>query len=479
MKHIEIFDSFLTDVVDLNSTRLSQLESRSETLIAVVEKGGWKPPISEWLRHGSWAHQTIIKPVDQGEFDADLVLLVQPVEGWSAKDYIDKLYALLSEHGTYSGKVARSSHCVTINYANDCKVDIAPCVVADGDTRVCNRNTDDFESTRPKEFTEWLIQINGYLGRDLFRKVTRLLKYLRDIKTRFTCSSVLLTTLLAKEVRQGDANSTEFVDVPTALRTLVGRLDLWLQERPAKPSVLNPHLSSEDFAAAWSEDQYKTFRENFHRYRQWIDEAFDETDESESLSKWQRVFGDDFGKKEATEAGRAVEKAFIEVKKAMGWGLQSDDPVELVKSYGVVAIPSGFEKKPYIEQPRRRFGMREDFIDQNIHVTLHEGLRTPSLGTVVSGTPLRGGKFLCFRVFTKTGSPLQPTQWLVDWRVTNTGSIAANSDCLRGRIEDCEADLSRWEALAYRGIHFVEAFAIEKRRDRILAKTRPFYVVIE
>lgn len=43
------------------------------------------------MAQGSWAHKTIIRPVDQGEFDADLIAFVQPVDDWSASQYIDEL----------------------------------------------------------------------------------------------------------------------------------------------------------------------------------------------------------------------------------------------------------------------------------------------------------------------------------------------------------------------------------------------------
>lgn len=479
MKHNDTFETFLSEVVDLNATRLLQLESRTNALKKVVAEGSWGPQILSWLPHGSWAHETIIKPVDQGEFDADLIVFVQPVDGWTAKKYIDQLYSLLDENGTYTGKVIRSSHCVTVSYANDCKVDIAPCVASQSVIFVCNRNSNEFEVTRPVEFTNWLIAVNEGLGANVFRKVTRLLKYLRHIKKRFTCSSILFTTLLAKEVRQGDQGSMEFADVPTALKTLVSRLDDWLQQNEAKPSVTNPCLVSEDFALAWSDHQYSTFRDRFHVYREWIDEAFDEEDESESLSKWQRVFGEDFGKKEADDAGREVEKAFLRVKRAMGWPLLSDDPVELVKSYGLPAIPRGFEKKPYMQQPLRKWGRRPQFIDRTLRVDLYASRESSSLGPVVSGQPLPPRNFLRFRVFLRTGSPLNGHGWGVDWRVTNTGPVAASAQCLRGRIEQPEPDLSRWEWLEYRGVHLVEAFIIDLRNDCIVDQTDPFYVVIE
>jgi hypothetical protein len=51
----------------------------------------WKPKIREWMPQGSWAHKRIIKPVDQGEFDADLLAFVDSIDDLAAAQYIDEL----------------------------------------------------------------------------------------------------------------------------------------------------------------------------------------------------------------------------------------------------------------------------------------------------------------------------------------------------------------------------------------------------
>jgi hypothetical protein len=71
MKHVDLFNDFLKDVVNLNDTRVSELETSTEAIKNAVRASDWEPHISDWMAQGSWAHKTIIKPVDQGEFDAD------------------------------------------------------------------------------------------------------------------------------------------------------------------------------------------------------------------------------------------------------------------------------------------------------------------------------------------------------------------------------------------------------------------------
>jgi hypothetical protein len=89
MKHVDLFNDFLNDVVNLNATRVSELEASIDAIKSAVRASQWLPRITGWMAHGSWAHKTIIRPVDQGEFDADLMVFVRPVEGWSAAEYIE------------------------------------------------------------------------------------------------------------------------------------------------------------------------------------------------------------------------------------------------------------------------------------------------------------------------------------------------------------------------------------------------------
>jgi hypothetical protein len=83
MKHLDLFNDFLKDTVNLNDTRIRELETSTEAIKNAVRASAWKPHLNGWMEQGSWAHKTIIKPVDQGEFDADLVVFVQPVDGWN------------------------------------------------------------------------------------------------------------------------------------------------------------------------------------------------------------------------------------------------------------------------------------------------------------------------------------------------------------------------------------------------------------
>lgn len=482
MKNVDLFNDFLNDVVNLNATRVADLESSIDAIKTAVRESDWPPKIDSWMAQGSWAHKTIIKPVDQGEFDADLLVFIQPLNGWPASKYVDELYEALRENGTYKDKISRHSHCVTVTYANDRKIDVAPCVVNRGGfTRleVCNRTTDSFEQSEPRQYTEWLIQRNSYSGNNSFRKVSRLIKYLRDIKTRFTCSSVLLTTILGYRITSLDQGSDDFADTPTALRTIFGRMDDWLQAYQTNPAVSNPFLATENFAEAWTDDQYSNFRDKIYTYREWIDDAYVEQDRSESIAKWRRVFGHDFASGLALDEARSVGKSAVALLKSSvsAAALFTGDLVEAVKQFGASVIPGRIYTLPYMDRPTWKrvpqlFSVR---VKADLHQSQGGSLITP----IVDLQPLPPGYWLHFQALTGTGLPFNANDYRIEWRVTNTDEAAYNARCLRGEFYKPKSDNTRWEELRYRGVHLVEAFVIRKRDEALVGQSEPFRVVIE
>jgi len=117
MKLVSLFDDFLKETVNLNKTRIDLLEASIPALKSFVRESDWKPKVRTFVEQGSWAHQTIISPVDSGEFDADLLVMVDPVDGWTAAEYVESLGRAFSGSKTYEDKTQTWDYCVTITYA--------------------------------------------------------------------------------------------------------------------------------------------------------------------------------------------------------------------------------------------------------------------------------------------------------------------------------------------------------------------------
>ena len=480
MKLITHFDDFLKETVNLNQTRVTLLENSIDAIKTFIRNSGWKPEIIEFKPQGSWAHKTIIKPLMDYPFDADLIVYVKPVEGWEAKDYVNNLYTEFQGSGFYEEKTRRYSHCVTIEYTGERKIDIAPCVkerLYSGTYEVCNRNSNEFEKSNPGEYTDWLIGKNSISGKNNFRKVTRLLKYMRDIKSNFTCPSFLLTTLLGDRISSLDSIVNPFSDVPTSLKILIGRLDEWLQANPTKPTVRNPVLYEEIQSNAWDETKYSNFRNKINLYRGWIDDAYDEFDKEESIGKWRRVFGDDFAAEETVAKAACVsESAALELS---GRSLAStgSDLVTLVKSLGSIALPKGFNRLPHMHRPKWR-PSSSAVLSVIVSAYLYRGRDGQPIRKIKSLEPLKGGYWIKFSASSSSGLPF-PNEHCVMWRVTNTDKAAQKAKALRGEFYESDNNNSRWECLQYRGVHIVEAFLIRKTTEVMLGKSEPFYIVIE
>jgi hypothetical protein len=481
VKLVGQFTAFLKDTVNLNQTRIDLLEGNVDAIKSFIRQCDWKPRICGFAEQGSWAHDTIIKPVAGGEFDADLLVQVAPVEGWTAKDYVAELGKTFAASATYGEKAKTWDYCVTITYPGVRKVDIAPLVLDrqySGSLEVCNRLANAFEDSEPLAYTEWLRERNALSGSNSFRKVTRLLKYLRDIKTTFTCPSVLLTTLLGMQIHWYDKDSEDFADVPTTLRTVMGRLDDWLQAREAKPRVENPKLKGEDFAAALTDMQYANFRSFIHKYRGWIDEAYAMDGKSESIVAWRRIFGDAFAKGEEIVAAKSLAEGTSLAKALLNSSAAHlDGLVEAVRQFGISILPADFYRPPHMQAPAwRRAAQLSDNVQVNAtwHVSRDgKAERHVSRGEVLSR---RGGVWFEARV---NGGQELPPGFRVQWRITNTGATAISLNQGRGGFYAPQRGARRWEGLQYRGVHIAEAFVIRTSDDVLVGQSPPFNVVIE
>lgn len=444
MKLADHFNTFLVDIINLNQTRIDTLKARVDAIIATVARFDvYSNILIDTTPQGSWAHRTIIRPAGiAGSFDADVVVFLKPHNEWVPADYIDHLYEQFKAHGTYSDKVSRKTRCVTIQYAGEFSIDVVPCIrktsFFETTEWILNRKDNAEEQANPNGYTEWFLQRNGYVGNNQLIKVVRILKYLRDFKLTFSAKSILLSTLIGERISLLDGLGNGFSDMPTALRTVIKRLDAYLQQHPDMPKVVNPKLPSESFTRHWNQDKYDNFRACINRYAEWVEDAYVETDRDESIVKWRRIFGEDFAKSVVlTKAVNLVE-------------IQIDDLTHVTKLPWPVLLAGRVE----------------------ITATLHSS---------------KGGNFI--GTYRSDGPALSPEAWLhfsakhsftnsivIKWQIVNTGWAAKAARCLRGGFDHSGSEI--WEHTLYRGKHWVECFAIDLKRGVCLGRSGRFYVNI-
>ena len=122
---------FLRDEVNLNKNRLDRLE----TAVGGVN-GYLKDNLNGYQkmeRQGSYALDTLIKPVDDNdEYDADIQIVMDLHPKWEPKDYVLAINRTLAANKTYADKLSLKARCVTVDYAGDFHLDVVPLVTVEG-----------------------------------------------------------------------------------------------------------------------------------------------------------------------------------------------------------------------------------------------------------------------------------------------------------------------------------------------------------
>lgn len=315
MQHVTYFNEFLRNEVNINQDRLETLKTRVEAVYdALTADPTVGPLITGKIPQGSWPHRLIIKPKPGGDFDADFLLEMDETDGWEPKQYPNEVYNAIHRHSTYSKQVhGRKCRCVYLQYAPvnsvGCHLDIVPFItLADGRRVIVNRDLNEWEpaigSTDPDSFSNWVSR-RDELTDNNFRKVVRLMKFLRDERGSFTgVKSVILTTVLGEQVTDISALDPErYKNLPTALVHIVEDLDLWLQSRPTKPHLSNPSGDGTDFDHRWTPETYNNFRDRIHSIAADMRAAFDEEDGEKSTGAWQGLFGEKFAPPDSRSTG--------------------------------------------------------------------------------------------------------------------------------------------------------------------------------
>lgn len=426
MNLVTYFSGFLRETVDLNQSRLDMLDSRVDAVFRALQSDkNLGHRVIDNSPQGSWAHRTIIRPFNNHEFDADVLVRIEEDEDWEPRDYIRNLRAALRGSSTYRDMVRKKNRCVRVVYANDCHIDVVPYIgLSDGRNVVAKYSDSTFEETNPEGFSRWMRERDELSNRNL-RKVLRLLKYLRDYKQTFTAPSIILTLLVAERVSSWNAVD-RYKDVPTALKTLISDLSTWLGRYPDMPPLDDPSQPGRNFRDLWTPDQYQNFRDRITQYSEWITEAYNETDKAKSIAEWQRIFGPEFKAPSRPLAASAVPD------RGSHRALDRAPYERFIDELGFrpllshhVRISGVVERKPgFRSGPLRSF---------------------PSIGV---------DRQLLFTVTTDVAEPYD-----LYWKVRNTGRDAAIE--LRGQIEPDDGSMSRREPTRYRGRHFIEAYVVK------------------
>lgn len=443
MKFVNDFKTFLNDEVTLNPTRIARLEQSVEAIETfLTDNKVFGPIFRDVIPAGSWAHRTIIRPVQENdEFDADMLLYIQEQPDWQPKDYLEELWQAFRGSGVYKSKAERKTRCVRIDYECDFHIDVVPYLERSGLHYITNRLKPEgegrFELSDPEAFSAWIDErqrlTNGH-----FIKTVRLVKYLRDFKSTFVCKSIILMTLLGNQVNEIEATYTQelYKDVPSTLVTLMEKLADALPE--TMPAVLDPAETGENFTDRYGETwNYSNFRTQIRSYATQMRTAYDERDRDTSAQKWRDVFGKNF--KPDTAAKKAVCDFLSPSVPWKGEQFINQTPYEFL----------------YQLDPRFRTRITGQVIG------LATNGRTQRNGFQKFELRKRGNLVPKQRKLLFTISTDVPKPYKVYWKVRNSGAEADRIYALRGEISQDDGSLQKEETTLYTGHHYVECYIVK------------------
>lgn len=423
------FNAFLRDHVNLNQTRVDTLQSRVTALADfLVEDSDIAAIVTEELKpQGSFAHKTIIRPLQGNDFDADVLLPMEEQSDWKAKKYTVELQKALEASARYAGKTTLKRRCVTITFANDFHIDVVPFITrSDGQTYITHRLDDQFLRCDPTAFTSWVAEkarsTNGHLTR-----AVRLIKYLRD-RSSIHIPSVVLTALLAERVRSF-GGSSEYRTVASTLVELTEALNDYIGPMTSRPWV--DDRTGQNLADRLTESGFANLQSQVKTWARKMRSALDSEPE-DSVAAWQAIFGEGFG---ATQAEKAVVGS---------------------------TTRATFEKQP---APGEQFLDRDFGIPVNldphysVRVVGRAAARAAGTGRMrpigANGNHVRIGRRLSFTVENCT----VPEPYEIYWKVRNAGPDAAERNMFRGQIISGGSRIT--ETSDFAGNHWVEAWIVK------------------
>ncbi len=228
---------------------------------------------------GSMALGTTVRPINEGEYDLDLIFEVTRAQ-LSPVDLHRLIERRLRDHQLYAPRLVSPCppRCIRLAYAGDFHLDIVPARTALGNggtaIEVPDRELRCWIPNNPKGYAEWFEESCG--RRLLMEKAgpqdvppqvpsdqkpplkgaVQLWKRQRDVvfgDAKGAPTSILLTTLAGK-FYDGEAR------IADALLTVLARTDLYVRSQlPNRIVVTNPTNVAEDLCDRFSDEEYDAF----------------------------------------------------------------------------------------------------------------------------------------------------------------------------------------------------------------------------
>lgn len=299
--HFKLFISNLS----LNTGRKGRINSALltwEDLLSTEKELSEK--YKEFYPQGSYATETAIRPSDNGEFDVDVILLLD-VKKDDSKEFFKWVLERVKTKKAYENNIKPKDRCIQINYAGDFHVDIVPARTTQGDSiLIPSKREGDWIKTNPVGFKKWCdkqqIRHDGK-----FQSIVKILKFWRDqnVSSSSAPKSILLTTLVGHYMVAKNSYAETIVETTKNIVTKLTEL-IEGKEEDEVIQICNPSLEEENLARDWTVKKCRIFTSRLEKLYQQCLEAFEELHKETSIAKWQTIFGSKKFPSELPEAAK-------------------------------------------------------------------------------------------------------------------------------------------------------------------------------
>lgn len=313
MQHDQELRTFLKEYINIDKKRLENAKSKVSwedwALTKYLENNLWEnfTQVYQW----SFAYETIIKPdpnTETGKYDVDLAIRLNYKEDreWEEYKYHELILSCLKNSDRYKDKLDETKErAVRVQYgANDWEfyVDLVPMFHDWDNWNVVDRKNNIAEISGWSEFRDRVNKQNNKTSTDestakFLKEAIRIYKYLRNQSNPDLIRSVQLTLLLARQIDK--LSEGDFETLSSTFHWISQKLKEELESinNLSGLDLSNPWLPEEIFDRKLTEEDFQEFKERFIEIAEKIEEAYNETDEENSIKKRQNIFGEDFGYK--------------------------------------------------------------------------------------------------------------------------------------------------------------------------------------
>lgn len=462
----------LIEELDVSDSNYEKATDRYNAIADYIKKSELDSNRPDIYLQGSFKLGTAIKPLtEDGAYDIDIVCnftnLRREKQSQSSLKYdLGEVIKRYAKAQSMSNDPKESKRCWTVKYVDDGNfhMDILPSVPLhekdDGYIAITDNTKDnyfkvshDWETSNPKGYAQWFRDISQYSiyreniakrfyasiekvpeykVRTPLQRIVQILKRHAEVcfedDIEHKPSSIIITTLVAKQYQSACLFSNDFVDIITYI---LRNLKNGIENRNGNPCVYNPVNDQEVLSGKWDKDE--SYFEAFEKWLLQLESDFNIG--SKNLEYFDKI--------------QYIRRSlFKDDKKQL--------PVVDVSSIG------HHQKSKWIECFTESVYIKAQYF--------RNGFRWKE---IKSGTALNKHGKLQFEVQATNGLK----DYEIWWQVTNTGVEAAKANALRGDFyssELSEGKRIRKESTLYTGHHYVEAYVV--RNGICYGKSLPFEV---